>query len=482
MAKQGWNGTIKRLDNSRVLIPKSNAPCMNVDGIVYCNRELEEKLVGDNAPAQVCNVACLPGIVGQSIAMPDVHWGYGFPIGGVAAFDESNGIISPGGVGYDINCGVRLIRTDLNADDVKPRIKNIVNELFTNIPTGVGSSGRYHAHRDEYSDILTKGAVWAVRKGFGFKSDINHIEEGGAMGGADPSVISDRAYQRGAKQVGTLGAGNHFIEVQEVSHTFDATSADTFGLFPGQLVVLIHTGSRGFGHQVASDFLEVMQRAVNKYNIRLPDRQLACKPFDSPEGRRYYSAMVCAANYAWANRQLITHWVRESLVNTLGVGIGKIGGEIVYDIAHNIAKREIHDGRRLIVHRKGATRAFPEGWVGVPDDYRDVGHPVLVPGDMGSCSYVMVGTDKGAREAFASCCHGAGRMMSRSKANRRFTAGALFSELNKKGVYAKPKSNRTFVEEAPGAYKDVSEVVGVLDEAGIAMKVARMKPLGVIKG
>lgn len=482
MAKQGWSGTLKRLDSTRVLIPKTNSPCMLVDGLVYCNTELEKKLIGDNAPAQVCNVACLPGIVGKSIAMPDVHWGYGFPIGGVAAFDECKGIISPGGVGYDINCGVRLIRTDLNASDVKDKVKNIVHELFRNIPTGVGSSGRYHAHRNEYSDILTKGARWAVKKGFGFSDDPAHIEENGAMDGADTSTISQRAYERGSKQVGTLGAGNHFIEVQEVSDTFDEKSADAFGLFPGQLVVLIHTGSRGFGHQVATDFLEVMQKAVNKYSIKLPDRQLACTPFDSPEGGRYYGAMVCAANYAWANRQLITHWVRESLVNALGMGIGKIGGEIVYDIAHNIAKRETHDGRKLIIHRKGATRAFPAGWHDLPDDYRDVGHPVLVPGDMGTCSYVMVGTDKGAEETFASCCHGAGRMMSRSKAMKRFTAGGLFAELGKKNIYAKPKSNRTFVEEAPGAYKDVSEVVGVLDDAGIARKVARMKPMGVIKG
>jgi tRNA-splicing ligase RtcB (3'-phosphate/5'-hydroxy nucleic acid ligase) len=482
MAKQSWSGKTERIDSSRLRLPKSNKSCMRVDGLIFCDENLEKKLISDNAPEQVCNVACLPGIVGNSMAMPDIHWGYGFPIGGVAGFSESDGIISPGGVGYDINCGVRLIRTNLTASDFRGKIKHIVFELFRNIPAGVGSSGRYNADKGELSEILTKGAKWAIKKGFGFRDDFHHIEEGGAMEGADISAVSERAFKRGAGQVGTLGAGNHFVELQEVSETYDAEIADTFGLFPGQLVVLIHTGSRGFGHQVATDYIEVMQKAVKKYNIELPDRQLACAPFSSTEGKKYFGAMVAAANYAWANRQLITHWVRESLVNILGVGITKIGGEIVYDVAHNIAKREIHDGKKLIIHRKGATRAFPAGWNDLPDDYKDTGHPVLVPGDMGRYSYVMVGTKEGAKETFASCCHGAGRMLSRTAAKKRFTAGELYDQLEKKGITAKAKSNSTFVEEAPGAYKDVAEVVGVLHKAGIAKKVAKMKPLGVIKG
>ncbi len=482
MPKQPWNGKKERIDSNRLKISRSNKPCMRTDGLVYCNDTLEKKLLADNAPEQVCNVACLPGIIGNSIAMPDVHWGYGFPIGGVAAFTESDGVISPGGVGYDINCGVRLIRTNLKADEVKEKVKAMVFEFFKNIPAGVGSSGRYHANKHELTEVMTKGAKWAIGKGFGFDDDFKHIEEGGAMEGADPTAVSDKAYQRGAGQVGTLGAGNHFIEIQKVDKCFDSSIAETFGLFPGQLVVLVHTGSRGFGHQVASDYIEVMQKAVRKYNIELPDRQLACAPFDSPEGKKYFSAMVASANYAWANRQLITHWVRESLVTVLDMPISKIGGEIVYDVAHNIAKREIHDGKKLIVHRKGATRAFPAGFPDLPETYKNSGHPVLVPGDMGSCSYVMVGTAEGAKETFASCCHGAGRALSRTAAKKRFRAGDLFATLKNKGIFAKAKSNSTFVEEAPDAYKDVSEVVGVLHNAGIANKVAKMVPLGVIKG
>ncbi len=479
---QAFKGETIRLDSSRVQIPKSHKPQMRGPGVVFCSPCMEQSLFSDGALEQVANVATLPGIVRASFAMPDIHWGYGFPIGGVAAFDEQEGIISPGGVGYDINCGVRLIKTDFLAKDIQKFIPQVVARLFENIPSGVGSEGRLRMQNAEVSDVLFEGAAWAVRKGYGLQDDLEHTEDSGQMAGAKPDAVSREASKRGAPQLGTLGAGNHFLEVQEVVEVYDEETAKAFGLFKGQLTVMVHTGSRGLGHQVATDYIDVMQNAARMYGIILPDPQLACAPFNSPEGQRYFGAMVASANYAWANRQVITHWVRESFAQATNIAFDKLGMKVVYDIAHNIAKREVHGGQKVVVHRKGATRAFPGGFPGLPESYKDTGHPVLVPGDMGRYSFVMVGTKQGVIEVFASCCHGAGRVLSRNQAIKNFKAGQLCEELKAKGVTVKAKSNETLAEEAPGAYKDVAQVVDVLQAAGIAKKVAKMRPVGVVKG
>jgi tRNA-splicing ligase RtcB len=477
-----WKSSTARLDENRIQIPQTLKPGMKVPGLVFASQAMEESLFADNALDQVANVATLPGIVKASIAMPDIHWGYGFPIGGVAAFDEETGIISPGGVGYDINCGVRLLSTSLVAKDAARFVPKIVERLFANIPTGVGSEGRLKVTREQLPFILTEGARWAVSQGYGLPEDPRFIEDGGAMKGANPDAVSREASSRGSPQLGTLGAGNHFLEIQEVTDVFDEETAKAFGLFKGQLVALIHTGSRGLGHQVATDYIETMISAARKYGISLVDRQLACAPIKSDEGRRYFGAMAAAANYAWANRQVITHWVRQSLSEGLGMSHSKIDAKIVYDVAHNIAKKEVHDGRKVVVHRKGATRAFIKGMPGLPEEYAQTGHPVLVPGDMGRYSFVMVGREQGVREAFASACHGAGRLLSRTKAFERYTVSGLAKQLNEAGVAFRAKSNDTLIEEAPGAYKDVEMVVNVLDAAGIAGKIAKMRPMGVIKG
>lgn len=477
-----WLDSTTRLDDNLIKIPQSYKPGMKVPGLVFASKDMEESLFSDNALEQVANVATLPGIVEASFAMPDIHWGYGFPIGGVAAFDVVDGIISPGGVGYDINCGVRLLSTCLEAKDASRFMQKIVDKLFENIPSGVGSEGKLKISRQDFPKVLEQGAKWAVSEGYGLPEDIEFIEDNGAMVGADHEAISKDAMSRGAPQLGTLGAGNHFLEVQEVVEIFDEDIAKTFNLFKGQLTVLIHTGSRGLGHQVATDYIEVMLKASKKYGINLVDRQLVCAPIGSTEGKQYFSAMAAAANYAWANRQVITHWVRQSLLDAIGISKSRLDAKLVYDVAHNIAKMETHDGKSLMVHRKGATRAFTAGMPGLSQQYVNTGHPVLVPGDMGRYSFVMVGTDKGRKEVFASACHGAGRMLSRTKAFEKFTVSGLTKQLGQSGVSFKAKSNDTLIEEAPGAYKDVELVVNVLHNAGIAKKIAKMKPLGVVKG
>ena len=477
-----WRSSTERVDDYTIKISKDTKPGMRVPGLIFASREMEESLFADNAVEQVINVATLPGIVKASLAMPDIHWGYGFPIGGVAAFDEDTGVISPGGVGYDINCGVRLLSTNLEAKDAARFMPKIVERLFANIPSGVGSEGKLKISRDEFPKVLVDGAKWAVAEGFGYEEDIDFIEDHGSMVGADPSAISKEAMSRGSPQLGTLGAGNHFLEIQEVTDVYDEEVAKVFGLHKGQLVALIHTGSRGLGHQVATDYIEVMQSAAKKYGINLVDRQLACAPIKSDEGKRYFGAMAASANYAWANRQVITHWVRQSLSEALNLSNSRVGAKIVYDVAHNIAKKETFEGKKVVVHRKGATRAFAAGAPGLPKDYINTGHPVLVPGDMGRYSFVMVGTKKAETETFSSACHGAGRLLSRTKAFERFTVSGLTKQLGESGVTFKAKSNDTFVEEAPGAYKDVEVVTTVLHNAGIARKIAKTKPLGVVKG
>ncbi|WP_460127291.1 RtcB family protein [Thermococcus prieurii] len=440
----------------------------------------------DRTLEQAANVAMLPGIYKYSIVMPDGHQGYGFPIGGVAAFDVKEGVISPGGVGYDVNCGVRLIRTNLTEKEVRPRIKELVDTLFKNVPSGLGSKGRVRLHWSQLDDVLADGAKWAVDNGYGWKEDLEHLEEGGRMDGADPNAVSQRAKQRGAPQLGSLGSGNHFLEVQVVDKIYDEEIAKAYGLFEGQVVVMVHTGSRGLGHQVASDYLRIMEKANRKYGIPWPDRELVSVPFGSEEGQRYFSAMKAAANFAWANRQMITHWVRESFEEVFKRKAEDMEMHIVYDVAHNIAKVEEHevDGRKVkvVVHRKGATRAFPAGHPDVPRAYRDVGQPVLIPGSMGTASYVLAGAEGSMRETFGSSCHGAGRLLSRKAATRQYRGDRLRNELMRRGIYVRAASLRVVAEEAPGAYKSVDNVVSVVHQAGIAKLVARMRPMGVAKG
>ncbi|NJE53798.1 RtcB family protein [Thermococcus sp. 21S9] len=476
---------LKRIDKIRWEIPKFDRR-MRVPGRVYADDQLIEKMRQDRTLEQAANVAMLPGIYKYSIVMPDGHQGYGFPIGGVAAFDVKEGVISPGGVGYDINCGVRLIRTNLTEKEVRPRIKELVDTLFKNVPSGLGSKGRVRLHWSQLDDVLADGAKWAVDNGYGWKEDLEHLEEGGRMEGADPSAVSQKAKQRGAPQLGSLGSGNHFLEVQVVDKIYDEEIAKAYGLFEGQVVVMVHTGSRGLGHQVASDYLRIMEKANRKYGIPWPDRELVSVPFQSEEGQRYFSAMKAAANFAWANRQMITHWVRESFEEVFKRKAEDMEMHIVYDVAHNIAKVEEHevDERKVkvVVHRKGATRAFPAGHPDVPRAYRDVGQPVLIPGSMGTASYVLAGAEGSMKETFGSSCHGAGRLLSRKAATRQYRGDRLRNELMKRGIYVRAASLRVVAEEAPGAYKSVDNVVSVVHQAGIAKLVARMRPMGVAKG
>ncbi|ALM74542.1 RtcB family protein [Thermococcus barophilus] len=476
---------LKRIDQIRWEIPKFDKR-MRVPGRVYADDVLIQKMRQDRTLEQAANVAMLPGIYKYSIVMPDGHQGYGFPIGGVAAFDAKEGVISPGGVGYDINCGVRLIRTNLTEKDVRPKIKQLIDTLFKNVPSGLGSKGRVRLQWTQLDDVLAEGAKWAVDNGYGWREDLERLEEGGGMKGANPSYVSDTAKRRGAPQLGSLGSGNHFLEVQVVDKVFDPEVAEVYGLFEGQVVVMVHTGSRGLGHQVASDYLRIMEKANRKYRIPWPDRELVSVPFQSEEGQRYFSAMKAAANFAWANRQMITHWVRESFEEVFRQKAEDLGMHIVYDVAHNIAKLEEHevDGRKVkvVVHRKGATRAFPPGHEAVPRIYRDVGQPVLIPGSMGTASYVLAGTEGAMKEAFGSTCHGAGRVLSRKAATRQYRGDRLRNELMQRGIYIRAASLRVVAEEAPGAYKNVDNVVNVVAKAGIAKLVARMRPIGVAKG
>lgn len=482
-----WNGPLNKIDEFRFEIPKTYKSCMRTSAIIFADDKMIEQIKHDNAAEQAANVACLEGIVGKSMAMPDIHWGYGFPIGGVAAFDAKEGVISPGGIGFDINCGVRLVRTDLMFEDVKDKIAPLIEKCFVNVPSGVGESGKLRLNPSEMSEVLSKGAKWAVQKGYGWEEDLGRQEENGSMKGGDPECVSQKAVQRGSSQLGTLGGGNHFLEIQKVDRIFDVAAAKTFGIeSEGQVMISIHTGSRGCGHQIATDHLRVMENSLKRYNIHVEDRQLACAPVGSQEGRDYFSAMVCAANYAWANRQLILHWTRESFEQVLGTKAEDIGMNLVYDVAHNICKIEKHatdEGvREVYVHRKGATRAFPKNVPGVPDIYASTGQPVLIPGDMGSASYVLVGTERAMAETFGSTCHGAGRMMSREAAIRKFDKNKVISDLKAKGIFVKAATREGIVEEAPGAYKNIDEVVRIADGAGISRLVARLVPLGVMKG
>ena len=460
---------------------------MLTDGIVFADDRLIEAIRDDKSLEQVVNVACLPGIVGPSMGMPDIHGGYGFPIGGVAGFDLDEGVISPGGVGYDINCGVRLLSTDLHIDEVRDRVPGLVHALFRNIPSGVGKSRKdLKLSRDDARRMTSKGAAWAVERGFGEAEDLLHIEEGGCLQGADFDLVSDQAYERGRDQLGTLGSGNHFVEVGFVDEVHDAELASRVGLAPGGLTIIVHTGSRGFGYRICEDNLRTMQKAADRYGIWLPDRQLCCAPFRSEEGQSYLAAMKCGANFAFANRQVVTHWVRESIEEEWGFTPREHGVRVVYDVCHNIAKVETHviDGkpRKVCVHRKGATRAFPAGHPEVPEAYRDVGQPVLVPGDMGRYSYVLVGNPESPDYTFASSCHGAGRRLSRKAAVKATRDRHIPKELAAKGITVAAASRATIDEEFPEAYKDVAEVVDVVHRAKLAIKVARLRPVGVIKG
>ncbi|MGH7467630.1 MAG: RtcB family protein [Longimicrobiales bacterium] len=477
---------LERVDRFRWRVPRHG--CMRVDGLIYADAELLREMGSDEAVQQVANVACLPGIVGRSIGMPDIHWGYGFAIGGVAAFDPQNGgVISPGGVGYDINCGVRLLRSAVTADELRPHNANLINQIMRDVPAGVGAHYKTFALSDaEVRAVLEQGAGWLVDKGWATPEDIECTEARGRLAGADPDQVSERAVQRGRNQLGTVGSGNHFIEIGYVDHIFDDTVARAFGLEQDHVTVLIHSGSRGLGYQVCDDFLQTMTGAAARANIQLPDRQLACAPLDSVEAKNYLGAMNAAANFAFANRQLMAQRVRDAFAHVLGRPWTELGLTQVYDVAHNIAKWEEYEvdgkARRLCVHRKGATRAFPRAHPELPDVYRDVGQPVLIPGDMGRYSFILVGTEQAMQESFGSCCHGAGRRMSRHQAKKSARGRNLKTELKARGIEVRATSYATVAEEIPEAYKDVSEVVDVVHGAGIGHKVARLRPLAVLKG
>jgi len=477
--------TLKKVRDCVWEIPTSYQKGMRVPGRIYLDDE-GIKTLEKGAMDQVANVASLPGIQKFSIGLPDIHFGYGFSIGGVGAFSARNGVISPGGVGFDINCGVRLLRTNLTIEDVQPRIKDIINTLFKNVPSGVGSKGKIRLKEGEIDEVLNQGAKWAVENGYGWESDLEYLEEEGCMIDADSSKVSDKAKKRGIPQLGSLGSGNHFLEVQKVDEIFDETAAKTFGLEKDQVTVLIHSGSRGCGHQVCSDYLRSMDRAAKRYKINLPDRQLACAPADSEEAQDYFQAMAAAANYAWTNRQMIVHWVRESFEQVFHQDSEDMDLGIVYDVAHNIAKKEVHNIKghdtEVYVHRKGATRSFGPGRKEVPSRYRDIGQPVLLPGTMGTASYVLHGTQTAMDETFGSTAHGAGRKMSRAGAKRTYRGEEVQKVLQDRGIYIKATSMPIVAEEAPGAYKDVDEVVKIVHDTGISRLVSKMRPLGVAKG
>ena len=460
---------------------------MRVPGRVFASPELFERATRDRAVDQVANVAHLPGIVGASMAMPDIHWGYGFPIGGVAATDPSaGGVISPGGVGFDINCGVRLVRTGLEVAEVGKEIHRLLTALFSAVPTGVGCKSDLKLSRADEERVLCDGSAWAAARGMGTEADLENTEERGCLAGADPAAVSSRARERGLSQLGTLGSGNHFLEIQYVDEVYDPLLAKNFGVEKGRVTVMIHCGSRGFGHQVCSDHVKTMGSAARRYGYSLPDRQLACAPARSPEGEAYFAAMACAANYAWANRQVIMDRVRKVFEKVLGRTAEELKMGLVYDVAHNIAKFETHraggEEKTLCVHRKGATRSFPPGHFDLPSRYRSSGQPVLIPGDMGSCSYLLAGTERAMEETWGSTCHGAGRVMSRTAARKAIRGRELAAELKARGIEVMAGSMSSLAEEAPRAYKDVSRVVEVVHRAGISRKVARLRPLGVIKG
>jgi len=472
--------SLKRVGEYEWEIPKTGG--MRVSGRIFASKRLIEEM-DEKVKEQVTNVACLPGIVRASMAMPDAHWGYGFPIGGVAAFDpEAGGIISVGGVGYDISCGVRCLRTGLKREEVNPVLEELVDALFATIPSGVGSEGRIRLSVNQLDEVLTGGARWAVAKGYGEPEDLDYIEERGCLPGADPDCVSLEAKRRQHRQVGTLGSGNHYLEIQYVAEIYDRRVAEAFGLEEGDVIISIHCGSRALGHQIATDYLKVLAKAAKKYGIPIREKELVCAPINSPEGERYYRAMACGVNCALANRQVISHLVREVFAEVLP----QARVTVLYDVSHNTCKIEEHRvngvSKRLYVHRKGATRAWGPGRPELPERYRRVGQPVLIGGTMGTASYILVGTAEGEEKAFASACHGAGRAMSRHQALKRWRGEKILAELRKRGIIVRAKSKRGAAEEAPEAYKDVTEVVESAHRAGLARKVAKVLPMGCIKG
>ena len=478
--------TPRKIGENQYQIDADSNSGMRVPVRIYADEPLLQKMLTDRTIMQAKNVSSIPGIVGQSIVLPDGHEGYGFPVGGVAAMDAEEGMISPGGVGYDINCGVRLLRSNLTEKDVRSKLKELVTDLFSSIPSGVGSKGSVRLTPSELDEVLVKGVNWAIDNGYGTNDDADVCEENGQIQNADPNKVSDKARKRGAPQLGSLGSGNHFLEVQKVSEIHDEEAATRMGLKEGTITVLIHCGSRGFGHQVCSDYLRVAEQAMHKYNIHLPDRELACVPNNSEEGESYRAAMFAALNFAWSNRQMITHWTRKSIERVFNQTEADLDMKLVYDVAHNIAKVEKHkvDGkeRKVVVHRKGATRAFPANRDEIPLKYRDLGQPVLVPGSMGTASWVLLGQPNSMDLSFGSTAHGAGRTMSRTKARRNFSEEDVKKSLSDKGIFIKALTRDGVVEETPQAYKDVDAVVNVSHNLGIATKVAKLIPIGVIKG
>lgn len=465
-------------------IPPTTRSDMRVPARIYASEELLEQILHDRSLEQLINVATLPGIQQAAIVMPDVHEGYGFPIGGIAAMDIDEGVISPGGIGYDINCGVRLLVSELRLDEVQPRLEQLAKAIYKAVPSGVGRGGQFKLSVRELDRVLERGVQWALAEGYAEEEDLDFIESRGSLADADADAVSREAKERGRDQLGTMGAGNHFVEVDYVDKIFDDSIAQVLGLSRHQVVVLIHTGSRGLGHQVATDYIRVMLSVLSRYGIQLPDRELACAPFRSQEGQRYFRAMCAAANFAWTNRQLITWEIRQAWKEVFGAAGGRL--RVLYDVAHNIAKVEQHtingESRRVLVHRKGATRAFPPGHPETPAVYRHVGQPVLIPGSMGTASYVLVGAQGSMEQTFGSTCHGAGRQMSRHAAKRQVNADELRRELRQRGIVVQAGSVRGLVEEAPVAYKDVDTVVRVVHTAGIARMVVRLRPIAVIKG
>ncbi len=478
--------TPKKIGKGQYLIEAEPALNMKVPVRVYANDALISKMTQDRTLRQACNVASIPGILSHGVVLPDGHEGYGFPVGGVAAMDAEEGMISPGGVGYDINCGVRLLKSNLDESSLRPRLRDMVMDLFSSIPSGVGSKGAIKLSGSQLDEVLVQGVNWAISHGYGSTNDADVCEENGMILGADPGKVSDRARKRGAPQLGSLGSGNHFLEIQKVDQVHDADAAERMGIREGMITVLIHCGSRGFGHQVCSDYLRVSERALKKYDIQLPDRELACVPNNSEEGDSYRKAMFAALNFAWSNRQIITHWTRKSFERVFQMSESDLEMDMVYDVAHNIAKVETHriDGedRKVVVHRKGATRAFPANRPEVQERYRDIGQPVLIPGSMGTASWILLGRNDSMSLSFGSTAHGAGRTMSRSKARRNYSDTEIRQSLNARGIFVKSMTRDGVVEEAPQAYKDVDSVVEVSHDLGIATKVARLVPIGVIKG
>jgi len=480
------NLTPKKIGDMTYQIDKDPSKGMQVPVTIYADQKLVEKMMTDRTIQQAINVSTLPGIQKHSVVLPDGHEGYGFPVGGVAAMDAEEGMISPGGVGYDINCGVRLLKTNLSEDNVRPRLKDLVVDLFKSIPSGVGSKGAVRLSPSQLDEVLVKGVSWAIDQGYGTSDDADVCEENGQIANANPNKVSERARKRGSPQLGSLGSGNHFLEIQKVAEIHDEEAAKRMGIKKDSVTILIHCGSRGFGHQVCSDYLRISEQVQKKYNIELADRELACVPNKSEEGESYREAMFSALNFAWSNRQMITHWTRKSFERIFKQSESDLDMKLIYDVAHNIAKVEKHkiDGelKSVVVHRKGATRAFPANRDEIPSKYRDLGQPVLVPGSMGTGSWILLGKENSMNASFGSTAHGAGRMMSRSKARRNFTEDQVKKSLNDKGIFIKSLTRDGVVEETPEAYKDVDSVVNVSHELGIATKVAKLVPIGVIKG